>query len=172
MKKNNINEELHSAIRTGQYEMVVRLVNEGADINYKDTSKNDALFYAVVHCKNDIVKYLIQKGANLNTLYKDNQNILHVAVITECEDKGAFMIVEVLVHSGVEINLQDKYGNTSLWYACIYHAINLNTINYLLESGANMNLKNKYGVNTYTSAKENNEYELLKMLERYQNIKQ
>lgn len=171
MKKDNINEELHSAVRTGQYEAVIKLVNQGANINYKDGSKNDALFYAVVHCKDDIAKYLIQKGANLNTLYKDNQNILHVAVRTECEDKGVFGIVELLVHSGVEINLQDKYGNTPLWYACIYYAINEKTISYLLESGANMNLNNKYGVNTYTSAKENNEHELLSLLEKYQKVK-
>lgn len=172
MKTNNINEELHSAVRTGQTEIVVKLLNNGADVNYKDGSKNDALFYAVVHCKNDIVNYLIQKGANLNTIYKDNQNILHIAVRTECEDKGVFNIVQVLAQKGVDINFQDKYGNTPLWYACIYWAINEKTISYLLEKGADMNLINKYGVNTYTSAKENNEVKLLEILNKYQGVKQ
>lgn len=166
MNKNNLNEELHSAIRTGQYELVVKLVNDGADINYKDSSKNDALFYAVVHCKKDIVKYLIQK-ANLKTLYKDNQNILHIAVKTECEDKGVFEIIELLANQKIDINAQDKYGNTPLSYACVYYVVNRKTIDLLFQHKADMNIVNNYGLSVLTSAKEADRTELLNILDKY-----
>lgn len=167
MKKNNINEELHSAVRTGQYKIVVKLLNEGADINYKDIYKNDALFYAVVHCKKDIVKYLIQKGANLKILYKDNQNILHIAVKTDCEDKGAFEIIELLVNQKIDINALDKYGNTPLSYACVYYVVNRKTIDLLFQHSADMNIINNYGLSVLTSAKEANRTELLEILDKY-----
>ena len=163
----NTNEELHSAVRNGNISVVINLLNHGAEVNYKDSFDNDALFYSVVHCQKDIFNLLLKKGASLNTIYKEDKNILHIAIETECEENGVFEIIEVLLESVVDINTKDKYGNTPLGYACIYYAINKNTIELLLKKGANMDIKNNFGMSDYSSAKENNRSELIEILDKY-----
>jgi ankyrin repeat protein len=167
--KNRASEALHSATRMGNYSEVKKLINEGADIGYLDEFNSDAVYYAVVHYRSEILKLLLESGGDINRKYKEKQNILHIAVNAECEDRGGFEVIKTLVEAGVEINCQDKYGNTPLWYACIYYAINQRTIRYLLEEGADMNIVNQYGLSAYTASKQNQRDELADILDKYRN---
>lgn len=163
-------EQLHSAIRTGRYEKVIQLIENGADVNYKDSFSNDALYYAVAHCKVDITGYLLKHGANINSVYSEGKNILHITVEAECEDKGFFNIVKLLVSNGVDLNRKDDFGNTPLWYACIYYVINNETIRYLLNNKADINIVNKFGLSSLTAAKKRGESDLVALLEGGSNV--
>lgn len=163
----NIKEELLSSIRTGNLSRAKDIIKSNVDINYRDNYKNTALYYAVVHCKAEIVRLLLDAEADITLSYEDNKNILHIAVESECEDKGVFEIIEYLLSAKVEINATDKYGNTPLWYACIYFAINNKTIRALLANGANMDLKNKFGTSAFESAQQNNLIPLLNILREF-----
>ena len=83
------------------------------------------------------------------------------------EEKGFFNIIDSLIQSGVNINGTDKFGNTPLWYACIYYATNTNSIKLLLEKGANMDIVNKYGLSVHTAAKQNDRQELISILDEF-----
>jgi ankyrin repeat protein len=164
MGNKNKMELLHSAIRMGNLELVNQCLKEGAPVNDVDEFKSDALYYSVVSYNDNLVKYLVSKGANINSSYKENRNILHIAVRAECEDRGAFEIIKTLVNSGVDINAQDQHGNTPLWYAAIYFVINENTIKFLLKNGADPSVINKYGSSVCSLAKDDLDAPLIKWI--------
>ena len=124
MNEKRTNEKLYSFVRTGDVEDVLKLIEDGVDINCKDEYGNDALFYAVVHYRLDVIKLLIEKGANCEIVYNDKKNILHIAVESDCEEKGFFEIIPILFNKKTNIDEQDKYGNTPLSYACVYYVVN------------------------------------------------
>lgn len=161
------NEELLRAIRKMDYQMVNSLIGSGTDITYRDKFGNDALFYCVVYPQKEIFHVILKQTSKSNIIYEKHKNILHIAVESNLEEKGYFSFIEALVESNFGINLQDDHGNTPLWYASVYYAINIKTINLLLKKGADMYLVNKYGRSTFSSAKENDRKELLVILEKY-----
>jgi len=163
------NTELLRAIRMMDYDRVNSLISIGADVTFRDEFGSDALYYSVVYPRTEIFQLILTKAPKLNSVYEEHKNILHIAIESGLEEKGYFSIIEALINSNVEINLQDDHGNTPLWYACTYYIVNRQTIKLLLEKGPDMYLINKYGRSTYSAAKENNRKELLEILEQYRN---
>jgi ankyrin repeat protein len=54
-----------------------------------------------------------------------------------------FKIVEFLINSGADVNMQDVNGLTALMFAVIRG--HLESVNLLLDVGADINLRDKYG---------------------------
>ncbi len=63
-----------------------------------------------------IAKFLISKGADINTKHEDGWTALHWAVGTAQKD-----LVELLIAKGAEINLRDWKGETPLYWALKRH---------------------------------------------------
>jgi len=107
---------------------------------------NELLFIA---CKSktqnnvDLVKYLVEQGANIKAKYMWNNTPLHYAC-----DFGytplSFQyldVVKYLVEQGADVNAadDDNYDSTPLHYAC--RSKNPDMVKYLVEQGANVNAK-------------------------------
>jgi ankyrin repeat protein/CII-binding regulator of phage lambda lysogenization HflD len=85
----------------------------------------------------EAVKYLVEKGVNVNMENEERLTPLYYA----CQ-KGDLELVRYLVERGVNIQAKSKYGETPLYGACWRD--NLELIKYLVEKGANIQAKS-YG---------------------------
>ncbi len=137
---------------------------------YRNYSLNDQLYDAVCRNAVDEVRYLIKKGAAIETRFKYSRTVLHEAAyrgfveITEAlllagADVEAFcptgtplhfaamsgctQIVEVLLNAGAAINALNSFDLTPLHYAAEHGPIEVVTC--LLKSGAFIDAKDNGG---------------------------
>ena len=95
-----------------------------------------ALMIAVENGYTEIVKSLLDKGADPNLIARNNCTALIVAA--EC---GYTEIVELLLSKKAKPDLKDKNNCTALIYAASYG--HTKTVKILLNKGANVTLRNK-----------------------------
>lgn len=146
-------------------------IEEGADVNAKDSNGSTALMWAAWKNELDTAKLLIQNGADVNAkdskavtalMYASEKNSHHVAKlliekgadINEKNNKGetALMwaawrdspaVTTLLLEQGADVNLKDKNGWTALIYATMHSS--LDVVKLMIEQGADVNAKNKAG---------------------------
>jgi ankyrin repeat protein len=110
-------------------------------INYQ-IGKNDSnlLQQAILLHKPDIVKLLVEKGADVNMISRDRMPLSY-ATFSDC-----FECVKILISNGANINGKDILGKTPLMYALARGPkVNEECIHYLLNNGANIEEKDEYG---------------------------
>ncbi len=85
------------------------LIDNGANVNTKDSWDDTLLHEAAKHCDKHLVEILIAKGADVNA--KDNwgNTPLHEAVSGGNKD-----VVELLIDNGADINAENKSSETPL----------------------------------------------------------
>jgi hypothetical protein len=130
-------EEFYDAIKRGDLESVKELFDKSI-INIKNAYGVTPLIMAVSRSYEDIAKFLIKNGADVNA--KDNEGsstLLHSCFVDDSK------IAELLVRSGADINVQDNFGITPLIYSCSEGYINLAKL--LVKYGADINMRTKYG---------------------------
>ena len=88
-------EALVTAACCGDYEIVERLVEEGADLNVKDETGKTAVIAAADEGWLGITEYLLEHGANVNAKDNDGDTALDIAKFQEHDD-----IVKVLLRFG------------------------------------------------------------------------
>ena len=93
-----------------------------------------ALIFASYYGRFGILKYLFENGADVNGSNKDNETVL----MTACE-RGHFEIVKYLVENGADLNVKNKHNKTAL----IFSSENghLEIVKYLVDKGADFNAK-------------------------------
>jgi len=134
---------LHIATLGGQYEMVVTLLDAGADINIQadyvccgDTQATP-LHAAVFHGKVVIAELLITKGADIEARDTLGHTALHYAVLTGWPEN----VVTTLINAGANVNARDHDDLTPLHYAAL--AGYTDRVKTLLEKGADTNARAK-----------------------------
>jgi ankyrin repeat protein len=92
------------AARTGDFETMKKLVEEGANVNDKVCGCT-ALMYAAFYGREEMTEYLLQLGANINECNLSGQTALLWAV-----ERQHFSIVKILLRHHAEVNICDKKG--------------------------------------------------------------
>ena len=72
----NINNEMIDAAKMNNPTLLKCLLQNGADINAKDSDGISALIYAAAYGNLEIIKYLVVKGADINVANSDGQTVL------------------------------------------------------------------------------------------------
>ncbi len=107
---------LHYAVRSGDREaekVAVLLLKNGAEFNTTAIDGSTPLLTAVQKGKDEVVKLLLEKGADNSAKDKTTERtMLHLAAI-----HGYGNIAGLLVENGIDIHAQDRYGRTALDYA-------------------------------------------------------
>jgi ankyrin repeat protein len=94
--------------------LVQDLIVLGANLDWQDELSQDRtpLHLAIYSNFSEIVRMLIDAGANLNVQDKHGDTPLHVAIM-----KNNPIIVQMLIDAGANLNMQAKNGRTALHWA-------------------------------------------------------
>ncbi len=141
----NANKMLLDAAKRIDIKLVQQALLAGADVNMlgdgKYTPLHEAIacdFLAMQSERLNVVRLLIEHGANVDAQSKSLSTPLHVAVVRRNVD-----IVKLLIEKGANIDAQSDDGDTPLhdavWQGCFDLA------EVLISNGANVNLRNMFG---------------------------
>ena len=98
---------LHLAASAGLTSAVIRVLEEGYDVDEKDGKDSTSLYYACLNGDQDVVQVLIDKHANINVQGGQYGNALQAASL-----EGHEQIVKMLLDKHANVNAQGgEYGN-------------------------------------------------------------
>ena len=169
---------MHAA-RNGHTDIVLLLLNKGANLEAKDTAYGrTALLWAVVHSRNNTVQALLDKGANPGAKDKQGRTTLVTAVLHAKPDTLSLLLdrlgaqeqtaaekpflrfaaaggrtdnIKVLLAKGEDLNTRDQDGRTALMWAA--GAGKKEAVKLLLELGADPNARDREGKKALDMAK-------------------
>ncbi|KAJ5078069.1 ankyrin repeat protein [Anaeramoeba ignava] len=170
---------LHYAYWNQPFQVVQYLLEKGANVNNTGNDGTTILHSAcgnnsisiehieyliqkVLHlaCQNnslEIIKYLVEKGVDINAKTNDNETVLHLA----CQN-NSIEIIKYLVEKGVDINAKTNNNETVLHLACQNNSLEI--IKYLVEKGIDINAKTNENETVIHLACQNNSIEIIKYL--------
>ena len=99
--------QLHVASRNGNLEMVKALIENGADVNSRDSSQNTPLHLACDNGNLEMVMVLLEKGATIDAINIDEDTPLHFACLNGHTD-----LAMALIKKGADIYATDNNGST------------------------------------------------------------
>jgi ankyrin repeat protein len=149
------------SITSGNIGFVKTLVENGVDVNYRHQYHVPAIFYAAssIH-RNEILKILLESGANANDRNSDSITPLMLTSMTN-NIEGC----KILLTHGADVNAQrDKKlgGEAPLFYAVQSGYFDI--VKFLCDNGANVKLKKSDGTSPIHSTVHNLSPEIIKYL--------
>lgn len=125
LKRNNGQIGLHDAVfySRNRYipkveyspDLLVYLLENGGDAKHKDNNGDTPFEYAAIEGVYSALKILWDEEYDVNQTNMDGMTLLHRTVI-----KGYLENVDFLISKGFDLNAQDNYKNTPLFYARKY----------------------------------------------------
>ena len=104
------NSLLHYAAETGCMDAVLRLLNQGANINLVNLKNMTPMYCAAVEKKWKVVKTLITKGADVTIIASDTDS----TVLHHASRSGQLDVVEMLINKKADLNAFSKFYSTPL----------------------------------------------------------
>lgn len=124
--------------RNPPIDLILLLLNKGAEINEVirfggDTTLLEAINYSTI----EVVKILLEHGADPNLGERNENNALAKAVMKRVDEKSLEMI-KLLLEYGADINKLNVKGYSALFFALAFMGkYDFDNAEYLLENGAN-----------------------------------
>ena len=131
---------LHIACHYSHVDVVMALLNHGANVNAENNKKECPLVWIDVWKFNEevatiIARKLLEHGADINAQTKYGDTLLSSAAAA-----GNFSLVIELLKNGADVNIRDKNGQTPL-----HDVDNCDIVRELIKYGASMNTKDRFG---------------------------
>ena len=106
---NTRNEQLLMAAQRGEIETVLKLLQEGADINVTDAQGRTPVMIATYKHDTEMVRALIQKGADINMRDSQKENpLLHAGA------QGWLDILKLAIEAKADTTLTNRFGGISI----------------------------------------------------------
>jgi ankyrin repeat protein len=105
---------LHAASKGGNLDIVRSLIDDGADVNERDTNHQTPLHFAAWEGKVEVAKLLIKYDANVNSQDRVGWAPLHTA-----SRRGHFDIVHLLLKHSADVNAETRSHDTALHLALV-----------------------------------------------------
>ncbi|MDD9899698.1 MAG: ankyrin repeat domain-containing protein [Alphaproteobacteria bacterium] len=159
-------EELRKKAGNCDIALCRRLINEGADVRMKDWLNDTALALAAEEGHADIIRPLIDAGADIDMQMGDNR----WTALIEAAWRGHTATVLTLIHCGAKLDIQEKSGG---WTALMLATMNnhTNIVQALIAAGADTTLKDKKKRTAYDIATQHDYHAPAEIL-RIQHVKQ
>lgn len=137
--------------------------NIGTNINaQEETDGATALIFACENGNVDVVRVLIDHGADVKLCRKDGTNALMATMICVSDMDTAIKIAAVLLDVGCDVNASNTFGETALYQACKWSMRardrtnhdafvksekegSVRAVRFLVRSGANVNARGACG---------------------------
>lgn len=155
---NNSVTPIHMASIANKGPIIELLIQNGANINGQDTYSRTPLFFASYHGNEAGAEAILKLNASIAI---ENKNTKFNSLLAAAYN-GHTNIVKLLVQYGVNINIQDQYGQTSLFTAVCKNQIS--TVKALLALGADPNIPSYKNNTVLHLACQNNNIEILELL--------
>ncbi len=123
--------------------------------DYISIDGNKNLLQAANSSRIEIIKKVLNEGADINTRDKNGRTFLMYAAQLK-----NYKFLKFLLDAGAKVNLSDNYGSTALHEGCC----RLHTLKILLKYGADVNAKNNDGMTILMYVARDRHYKLLKFL--------
>ena len=138
---------LIKAAYDGDVQHVQALLKEGLDVNMKGgTWDETALNVAAAQGHLDMVKILLDSGADVNAVNKNGESAL-IGATWGCHRKIAML----LISHGANLNFRNPgHGSTALTSAV--ECDDLNLVNFLIDNGADVTVSKKSGITPLMTA--------------------
>jgi len=155
-----MNKSLHIPAGKGDLNKVKAEIDSGKDVNSKDIAGQTALIYASENGRLEVVKYLVENGADVNA--KSGRHGRGTALIY-ASAANRIIVMEYLLEHGADINATSPgFNETALiWAAAQGH---VKAVNLLLNKKADTKIKNKKGKTALDFAKELNRKDIERIL--------
>ena len=141
----------------GRDDIVMFLLQHGADPNKRGSSQRTALQYAAERNQITVAKLLITHGADINGVDNSNLSPLIMAADRRYHDFAMY-----LIDAGADVNIQHKQGWTALIDASVSGDLEL--VKRLLKEGADVHTKTPNGWTALDYAKHNKRYDVIPYL--------
>jgi ankyrin repeat protein len=106
-------DQLWSAIETGDASQFEKFLASGPAINFMDKDGVTPLMYAACYNRVEVVKTLIERGADVNAVRADGFTPLLLAIFF-----GHIDVVRVLVENGADVTATTRFGTSAhMWAA-------------------------------------------------------
>jgi uncharacterized protein len=109
MNPNTPNLQLLQATQRGDREAVLKLLQQGADINVRDAQGRTPVMIATYQHNTDMVRTLLQAGAGVNIRDNNKENpLLHAAA------QGWLDILRLAIEAHADTRLTNRFGGISI----------------------------------------------------------
>lgn len=167
-------EKFIDAAGQGDVNAIRNFISSGIDINFVDVNGNNALHFATLHGKLDVVQLLVEAGAKLELKHKRYGTTPLVTAVK----RGRSEIVQFLINSGADVHT--NYEGETLLNLAVEQGIRwrktpehrgwyMEIIQTLIREGVDINAKNTAGRKTIEIATDNVDLEILQLLEEAKN---
>ena len=132
-------EQIVEAAKNGDIETVKTiLAGDASKLNALDEEKYTPLHWACIRGYWEVVRYLVEQGADLNMQGGDGGTPLNWAV-----HHDNVSIAKLMIDKGAKLNIQNQWGMTEL-HTAIWRG-NIHVVDYLLDQGSDPMIKTKEG---------------------------
>jgi len=150
--------EIHELITNDDIEGLKTILTANPEfIELEDENGLSPLNFASFHGKLEIMKYLLNNGADILHGDNENSNPLHNA-----SANGQLEVVKFLITTGIDVNLRDNNFSSALDFAS--SSGNLEIVKLLLDNGININTEDQYGGVPIHSAVYSGNIDVVKLL--------
>jgi len=149
-------------------EMVNLLIQQGANVNQKDSKMATALLYLLFSDQAEqILPLLLNNGADVNAVASGMNNETPILAARQLfyegrDFKRAERVVRILHNGGANINAQDAEGYTLLITAAVNNKLRLAQL--MIALGANIEIRSKEGMTALDYAKQMKHEEIVDLL--------
>lgn len=134
----------------------------GANLDLQDQDDDTALILAIRRENNEIAKYLIDSGANMDLRNISSWDQGSFPALFVAIKEGNNEIAKYLINKGANIDLQHKSGESALMLAITKK--NNEIAKYLINKGANLNFRDRDNYTALKLAIFDENYEIIKYL--------
>ncbi|MFC2132793.1 ankyrin repeat domain-containing protein [Bacteroidota bacterium] len=159
-----IGQNIFSSISKGDIDEIKTILeNKPGEINTKQGFLSP-LFYAVRLGKNNVAKFLISKGAEMNEFASDINEFspLEFTPITDAIRTNNIEIIKFMVENGADLQVKSSLGETYLHFAA--HLNRTELIEYLINKGIDVNVKKNGNLTPLHIASVDGYIEVVKLL--------
>ena len=148
---------LVDAAADGRRLAVLKAINAGAPVDFRDARDRTPLMQAIIHGDADAVRQLLARGADVNARMSNGSTALIVALTS-----GHPELVELLLNYRPDVKIANSDGRTALTFAAMHGHTAI--CRALLARGAEKSRRDDYGKSALDYAREEGYQEVISIL--------